>query len=292
MLYKFTANTQLGIDLLGCNPRPESVYPRLGLSIKIANSCDFDIAFLNVSGEISLQTSKGSLTHLGVPYFVSAQTPFHATYVPSRADTSAELILDLDWRKLEEIEEERHGDLFLKGSIHALCGCMEIGSTGADRRIESLMWMSGEVRRGHQSPFRVYQSEWIKILEAFNYGKRRVLELVLPSPIEANEAVISHLVAAEKSRWKGDYDAVLVSCRKAVEEMDKVLSEGKLDLKERLQSESKAKIVQELLKKLKEFLHKGAHTGSVITRWDADFALLLTQNLVAYVSHAAISLPE
>lgn len=292
MLYKFTANTQLGIDLLGCNAKPEAVYPQLGLSVKIANPCNFDVAFLNATGQISLQTSKGSLIHLGVPYFVSTQTPYRETYVPSRADTQAEVIVDLDWRKLEKIEEERHGDLSLKGSIHALCGCMEIGSTGADRPIESLLWMSGEIRRGNQSPFRIYQSEWIKILDAFKYGKRRILELVVPSPEEASKAILDYLEVAEKARWKGDHDAVLVSCRKAVEEIDKVLSEGKLDLKEQLQSDSKAKIVHELLKKLKEFLHKGAHTGSVITRWDADFALLLTQNLVAYVSHAAMSLPE
>lgn len=84
---------------------------------------------------------------------------------------------------------------------------------------------------------------------------------------------------------------MLVSCRKAVEE-DKSLFEDKVNLEKRLGSESKARIVNDIWKKLKDFLSKGARTGSIITRRDADFALLLTQNLVAYISHAAVSLPE
>lgn len=291
MLYKFSANTQLAIDLLGCHAKPEGVYPRLGLSIKITNPFDFALAFLNATGEISIQTLKGSV-YLGVPYFVSTQTPFRETHIPAHHYTQAELMLDLDWRKLERIEEERHGDLSLTGYIYSLCACLEIGSVGADRPIESLLWISGEIRRANKVLATIYQTEWLKVLDDFKYGRRRVLEVMVPSPIEAAKAVFDHIEAAEKAIWKGEYESVLVSCRKAMEEMDSFLAKGAINLKERLASESKAKIVDDIEKKLKDFLSKGAHTGSTITRRDADFALLLTQNLVAYISHAAASLPE
>ena len=229
---------------------------------------------------------------MGVPYFVSTQIPFRETYITAHGDIQAELILDLDWRKLERIEEERHGDLILKGNIYSLCACLEINSVGADRPIESFIWASGEIRRGNQSLIPIYQTEWIKILEALNYGKRRLLEVILPSPVEASKAVLDHLKAAEKAMWKGEYDAVLVSCRKTIEEINKLLKKGTINLKERLASESKADLVTQIWNKLKDFTNKGAHTGSTITRQDANFALLLTQNLVAYMSHAAVSLPE
>ncbi len=291
MLYKFSANTQLAIDLLGCHAKPEGVYPRLGLSIKITNPFDFALAFLNATGETSIQTPKGSV-YLGVPYFVSTQTPFRETHIPAHHYTQAELMLDLDWRKLERIEEERHGDLSLTGYIYSLCACLEIGSVGADRPIESFMWVSGEIRRGNQSPIPIYQTEWIKILEALHYGKCRLLEVILPPPIEASKAVLDYIQAAEKAMWKGEYESVLVSCRKAIEEMNKLLKKGTINLEERLASESKANLVTQIWNKLKDFTNKGAHPGSTITRQDANFALLLTQDLVAYISHAAVSLPE
>jgi hypothetical protein len=115
--------------------------------------------------------------------------------------------------------------------------------------------------------------------------------VILPSPVEASKSVLNHLKAAEKAIWKGEYDTVLVSCRKVIE-ADKSLFEDKVHLEKRLGSESKARIVKDVCKQLKDFLNKGAHIGSTITRRDADFALLLTQNLVAYINRPTPSLPE
>lgn len=284
MLYKFSANTQLEIELLSSRGKLEAVYPRLELSVKIGNPFDFALAFMTAAGEISTRTAAGSIVHLGVPYFVSTQTPFRETYISARHHAQALLVLDLDWRKLEHIEQERSGDLFLQGTIHALCACLEKGVPGTDPMIESLIWVSGEIRRGNQSPFPIYQTEWIKILEGWSYGKRRVLEVNLPSAVNVAQAVLNHLETAQKALWKGEYEGVLVWCRKALEEMDNILGDWKGALQLKLGSESKADIALGVRKSLKDLLNKGAHTGSPITRRDADFALLLTETLIGYVS--------
>lgn len=78
-----------------------------------------------------------------------------------------------------------------------------------------------------------------------------------------------------------------MSCRKALEALERVLTENTVDLKKQFGSESKAGYVDGIRKRLKEFLNMGAHSGSTITRRDADFALLQTKSLLAYVGSAA-----
>ena len=64
--------------------------------------------------------------------------------------------------------------------------------------------------------------------------------------------------------WKGEYDTVLVSGRKVIE-ADKSLFEDKVNLEKRLGSESKARIVKDGRKQLKDFLNESVHIGSTIT---------------------------
>lgn len=291
MLYRHTAERSLEVDVQNCFAQTGSIHPRIGFAVKIQNPFDFNLTFLQASGEVSVKTPKGPV-HLGVPYFISQSTPFRPVNLYSLRDTQATLILDLDWRKLEYIEDHRDGDLILTGGLHGLCACLAIHQKGSDEAIDSVMWISGEIRRGNRREFPIYQTEWIRILGDLGYGRRRLIEIVLPSTEDVSQEILGHIEVADRSMYQGEYDSVLVSCRKALEAMDRASAEDGVDLVKRLGSESKAEHVNAIRKRLKDFLSKGAHTGSTIARRDADFALLLTKTLLAYVSSAPYSRPD
>ena len=242
---------------------------------------------LNATGDAFLQTPKGEF-YLGVLYIFPSSSPYQPPYILGGGDTQATFVLDLDWRALDLVEEKRSGDLTLKGNVHALCASLDaVPQKGSGQAIDSLLWVSGEIRRGNRNLFAIYLTEWLEILNELGYGRRRLLEILIPSPEGAGQEVLAHIDAADRAMVQGQYDTVLVSCRKALESMDKAATEQNLDLRVRLGSESKAEFIEALRKRLKEFLSKGAHPGSTINRRDADFALILTKNLLAYIGSSA-----
>lgn len=290
MLYRYRADRDLYIEILGCSGLTGSVYPRIAFTVRIQNPFDFAMTFLYASGDLAIMTPKGPV-HLGAPYFFSRSIPFQPVNLYALRDSQADLALDLDWGRLEYIEEQREGDLILAGGIRVLCACLAVNQKGQEQSIESLMWVSGQLRRGNRGEFPIYQTEWIKILEELGYGKRRLIEIVLPSVAAAAKEIVTHVEAADSLMHRGEYDSVLVSCRKALETFERTFNAGTVDLKTQLGSASKADCVDGIRKKLKEFLHMGAHPGTRITRADADFALLLTKTLFAYIGSPSPSKP-
>ncbi len=285
MLYRHSWQTSLQCELLGCFAIKESVRPRVGFNIRIRNPLEYNLVFLGLTGEISMRTRAGSL-HLGVAHNLQQSSLYEPPYVLSQGDAQAIMILDLDWRALDQIEERRSEDLILTGSVRGLCACSRGEQKGSEQAVDSLMWVSGQIVRGNKQEFPVYQTEWLAVLGELGYGKRRIIEVTVLPPEEVGSEAIAHVQAADRAMAQGEYESVLVACRRALETVEKAVRESGRDLGKLFDSESKSECIDGIRRKLKEFLSKGAHPGSSVNRRDADFAQLLTKTLLAYITSA------
>jgi len=260
--------------------------PCLLFRIELEKREPYEMRVLSISGSIHLKTSKGfvpfgslnPLLRLGFLYVDIPRSTFDLTF-------------DLDNHKLEIIEEERRGgDLWLNMKAHVLY--FDVKPQPFDKILH------GEditiTTANGSSDLQVPQSEWVKMLAQLGYRRFRMMEIPIPKPPGGTviDSALNHLDEAKKSFDEGDYDDVLSNCRKAVEEIEKAISEGRINLNVVLdQSESKAEKVEGIEKKVKDFLNLGAHaTEAKIDRRDAEMALSFTISLTRYIAKKLIKI--
>jgi len=263
-----------------------SLTPCLLFKIELAKREPYEMRVLAISGSIHLKTSKGfvpfgslnPLLRLGFLYVDRPRSTFDLTF-------------DLDNHKLEIIEEERRGgDLWLHMRVHVLY--FDVKPQPFDKILhgEDITIITAD----GSSELQVPQSEWVKMLEQMGYRRFRMMEIPIPKPPEGTviDYALKHLDEAKKSFDEGDYDDVLSNCRKAVEEIEKAISEGRINLNVVLdQSESKAEKVEGIEKKVKDFLNLGAHAiEAKIDRRDAEMALSFTISLMRYIAKKLIKI--
>jgi hypothetical protein len=135
------------------------------------------------------------------------------------------------------------------------------------------------------------KSTWVeKILP--NLGFKDVSLIELPKVSQEWQNIIEHLNEAWRQHSMGKYDSVLTECRKTLETLsDEVKKRGFIkkenplpDWERLFGSKDLDDILGTINKKLYGFLAPGAHTGKAINKEDADFALLVTQGIVAIVT--------
>ena len=137
----------------------------------------------------------------------------------------------------------------------------------------------------------------IDILPHLNYKNVSLIEI---QQLEYPEfkATIDKLNLAWHKFSMGDYDDVLVKCRSILEDLSGLIkkqgfeTERTNDKGEKIMSpdwkkffgnEDRASIIGTIVQKLSGFVVRGAHTGSVIGRDEAYFAILQTFSLCNYI---------
>jgi len=143
----------------------------------------------------------------------------------------------------------------------------------------------------------IAQSTWIaEFLPSYNYKEVQLLEIPkIQSDIHVR--LIEYLDGAWRYNYMGQYDVVLLNCRKIIEELDNILKDKGFSKKKSIDDEREitvadwrsflnqgdiGKYVEDVTDNIRRFCNRAAHSGKAISKEDADYALLTT--------HATINL--
>lgn len=254
---------------------PSRLTPRLVFQVDLESNIDAPVTVHAITGEMSL------LRENRYEGLASLNTLLTQNPIKPRSRSRFELELDLSFRQIEIIEERRNGQdvefrLILKVLFSIMRGKPNQVSLSLER--DSITLSSPLLGDRLMIP----QSEWLKMLQTMRYTRLRVIELPIPRPPKGTliDSSVGYVEEALRSFNEGNYDDVLTNCRKAFEELDR----AKINLETILESESKTEKVEEMKKKVKDFLNLGPHAGVALDRKDAELALYSTVTMIRYLA--------
>lgn len=260
--------------LLICEATPHHLTSQIRLQIELENVWDRRVSVLVMNGKMRL-IKEGRILGFATlnPLITSAQIAAGDRHKFSMA-------LDLTFRQIEMIEETRKGgDVLFQLNLGILYLERE---KPTDRLIRSEIVRVTMPRTGTE--LKIFQSEWLKMLEEIGYERLRVIELPIPETPKGTfiDSSIQFVEEALKNYNEGDYDAVLSDCRRAIE----VVEKADIDYVKVLDSSSKAEKIEGIQKRLKDFLSLGPHAESrdYINRRDAEVALYFTTSIIRYLA--------
>jgi len=256
----------------------QSLYPPiLRFKIRLKNDEGFLWHNFSYNGELKLALENVIVGRLEVEFAMFKMEP--------KAEYEIEPVIELDYRKLDFIEEKRKGDI----SLYLQLNLLGVGQRGTEEFEKSM------ARGLRVTAFHVYspnltnvvipQSKWVKILEKLGYGKFKIVELQIPS---IPSGVIDDAVASfEKAKSKfneGDYVQVLINCQDVMDKIGKATKPFRLKLEEYLGKE-KFERVNKFKGVFEAFLglrHEVALEKEQIVRRDGELALQTTVALLNY----------
>jgi len=260
-----------------------SVPPRLRFHIKLSNNEGNELTLIGASGNASLK---------GGPKIGSMIPVLMADYFPAKGEVDLYADIELDHRKIEFIEEKRMGgDLWLTLRLEVLRVNVQSGKPVEQRSFECKEFPVETPQ--HTYEIKIPQSEWVGMLRDFGYGRTKVLEIpipLLPMGTFVDNA-IKQFDRAQAHFIEGNYEEVMVDCRKAFEEIDRAVKEGKIDFKIIL-GDSKSEKFMGVKNNVKDFANIGAHIGVPVDRRDAEMALHLTLATIGYVAKQLVKVSE
>jgi len=276
-------------EFISARPQQGVYPPRLCFRIKLKNKNNWIYNIFAHEAELKLtNVHKVLATSIG----------FESFEIEPKSERVIEPIFELDYRKLDFIEENRSGDISFIINLN-LIGIYRYKKDGYENILEAFQRgiQTFEVRVSspeHHNEIVIAQSEWIKILEKLDYGKIKIIELSIPviSPSRLFNRAVKHFENAKRNFEEGKYPEVLTSCIHVIEELDKLIN---LNEKPKAKKHNLRQILgdekAEAFKKIKNalvtpFLHFGEHRAReppvLIDRRDAEFALHITLSLFNY----------
>jgi len=272
--------------LIGVRGTETSIPPKLTFDIEVENeSHDIRVWGFAWSGEVGLEDPRLDLGNLKIEFRKDRFEPLKKRNIRFE--------WEIDYPKLEQVEERRKGgNLFLNIRLNLLQASLPETET---MPISLHELDSAEIpvsSPGHSGVF-IAKSVWEEQLEKLGYGKVEYLELCLPPPPMGTQldVALSHLMKAKEDFNSGEHPDVLTSCRRAIDELQKLFGsnedERKIFIARTLQDEKKAEDYRDLLEvvqKAKNFASGGPHIYWVkaADRRDAEFALRITWAIVGY----------
>jgi len=263
-----------------------SIPPKLTFDVEVENeSGDITVWVFAWSGEVALEDPRLDLGNL--------KTEFRREQFEPLGKRNIRFEWEIDYPKLERLEEERKGgNLFLNVRLNLLQAPWP-KTEPMPISLHTLSSAAISVSSPAYSRVFIPKSVWEEQLEKLGYGKVEYLELYLPPPPMGTQldAALGHLKKAKENFSKCEDPDVLTSCRRAIEEFQKLFGsseEERRDFIARiLQDEEKAKAYTDLLEmvqKAKNFASGGPHTYWVraADRRDAELALRITWAIVGY----------
>jgi hypothetical protein len=275
-------NFKLNFTYRGLLPETSSLIPRLQISIEIIlTATNYPLTLIPTISKLDIFSEDR-------PLYITSVVPDQPFYeIEPASPSTCYFYADLDHFKLNEIEKVRKGE---------------------DLRLRLHLSFLAEVRQPIQQPITKYpiitqldertaKSDWIETISQLRFKDVALIEI---PKIEAPEFsdVISKVNGAWKQYWLGEYDKVLTECRKAMESLTEIVkNEGFIkeelnekgkrtvpDFEKALGHKDTGEIIKIIIQKHFGFLAPGSHYGKSINREDAEFALILTQGLVNFIS--------
>ena len=203
--------------------------------------------------------------------------------------------IELDYKKLDLIEEKRKDDLYLELRMDLLGASFRSNEDLREGMSRGLFVNEVWVKSPGHSAIIIPQSEWVKILERLDYGKFKIVELLIPSfPSSVLDNAIESFEKAKVKLSEGDYPEVLIHCQNVLDKIGKAIKPFKSELKERL-GEEKFKRLDEFKRALENFLglrHEVALEKELIIKKDAELALHTTLAFLNYFARRLAELKE
>ena len=203
--------------------------------------------------------------------------------------------MELDYKKLDLIEEKRKDDLYLELRMDLLGASFRSNEDLREGMSRGLFVNEVWVKSPGHSAIIIPQSEWVKILERLDYGKFKIVELLIPSfPSGVLDNAIESFEKAKVKLSEGDYPEVLIHCQNVLDKIGKAIKPFKSELKERL-GEEKFKRLDEFKRALENFLglrHEVALEKELIIKKDAELALHTTLAFLNYFARRLAELKE
>ena len=207
--------------------------------------------------------------------------------------------IELDYRKLDLIEEKRIGDLYLELRIDLLGVYLHRTAQGFETLEEGMsrglqvdnFW----VKSPNYSAILVPQSKWVKVLEGLGYGKFKIVELLIPSiPSGVLDNAIESFEKAKVKLKEGDYVKVLMHCQDVIDKIGKAIKPVRVELEQHL-GKDKFNRIGKFKRTFEGFLglrHEVALEKEPIIRKDAELVLHTTLALLNYFAKRLLELKE
>lgn len=268
-----------------------AVIPTLRIDVYLIS--DRPIYVMVLTAEASIQTSNGWIS-LGEAHCYDH--PLFLTISGQReAIASTRFYLELDPFRLERIEQLRgNGDIYLRIKANY---CTFDPSESLHLGVNPTVNLeSFYIEQEPNSGFKIPKSDWVEqFLPKLGYKKVRLLEIpILEAPTELNELVI-HIDEAWEHFSMGNYEEVLTSCRKGLEIIERYLINNGYKKTIEVKGEPKTvadwkaflgssvgEDVEKIFDGLKHFTSVGAHAGRVISRAEAEYALMCMHGISSY----------
>lgn len=289
MKYKNRLDRHLELNVDGVHAVPNTISPKLLIKVSAKNDFGYPMGVFGVEGGLSLHTPAGQM-FLGNLYRVSGSMPPYPLELYTTSERQDQLVLDLDWQTLYEIERHRNGgDLKFSATLQFLCGGLSEAS-----ELESMFWLQVQMVRNRSSEILVPQREWIEALNRWGYADIRVLEILMPKHPEARipfTSALTHLTQANQHFLEGSYPETMTSCRKAAESIQGVMKSYIKSLNGDKDHSLRRENIDELYSAIRGFLSIGPHPGHPGTRSEATLALSMCKDFLSFVSKLEIPAP-
>jgi len=273
---------KFGVSISGVNPLYNSLYPGIEFELVLTHMQNGPFQVSNPIGHVRIVSGEGYKRFAGDLYF-----QFNAGELDAGKETmatSAHLVLDpFKISQIEKIRANKEIKMILN---------LQFTIVKRDRQIIRYSSTTGMPLESE-----IAQSTWIgEFLPSFNYKEVQLLEIPkIQSDIHVR--LIEYLDRAWRYNYMGQYDVVLLNCRKIIEELDNILKDKGFSKKKSIDDERDitvadwrgflnqgevGKYVEDITDNIRRFCNRAAHSGKAIAKEDADYALLAT--------HATINL--
>ena len=286
---EFLPGYKLLLNIESIEPDTNSIIPRLRIYVDIRYSIGVGrqnkrISITLLSSRLFIVMSTKSLMkrniHVGTAY-----PDNHIISFSAGGKSTLIIYADLDPYKLAKIEEWRQGDDLII-QIEPYIVIEDVNNPSEKRQLHPYLEK------------RISKSDWVEnFLGSFEFKKTFMIEL--PAIIEKDfSKIIEALDKAWKYYYLGDPKETLVYCRQAMEGLATLVKEYGYETKEvdnkgkeksvpnweKLIGKKKtAEIIKSFMINNRNFTSPAAHYGKMISKEDAELALMVTYGLINYV---------
>ena len=265
--------------------------PRLEFNIRLKNTEDRIWHIFAYKGIIKLEPN----------IYLGTDIDFETFEIAPNEERNLRPIFELDYNKLDLIEENRRGNLNLKLELDLLGVFCKREGDGTFNNLQAAM--AGGLKRAERinvhSPNRrgeivIPQSTWIETLERLDYGKFKIIEMVIPTTpsFSGLQDSIQRLQEAQQLLNKGENEEVITKCRKAFESLRPLITASSPQLATQIDLGSKgkpgdpdkSKRIEDIQQKIWKLLHIGPHEGYMVTRQDAELIIFLCMSMIRFYS--------
>jgi len=272
--------------------------PRLTLIFSVANKATVPLAIANLTAVIRVTKEMTCTPSLREAYFIG--TGFLESgdrqLSPNSSNGRWHIVIPLTPYQLQKVEEMRNGKaLFLNVEFLCVVGWL---TSAPSPTITTLTGVAVNVAEYSEPycPFRVPQSDWVKILKDLGYGDYFLMEIPLKGVPDRRgmQKAVEHLKAAWEHFEQGNDDETLVSCYKAFEYLAKKYKCEHPDQNafEKILSDipemEKRRRLKMLMHDLCQFLTLGRHErgteATMLDERDSEYGLVLSQATLSYLA--------